>query len=270
MHRLEVLVATMHQTDFSKIVEMNIDSDAFFANQSEVYAYDETYMNGHQMRMLTTPERGVGKNRNKALLYAEGDILLFSDDDMVYNDGYAEEILKAYQEIPDADVIIFGCDLEKEGMIIGRVANETKRLRIHNAMKYGTSCVSVRRERLEKANIWFSVLFGGGCEFSAGEDSLFLMDCFKKKLRIYSHQYVLGRSKCDVSTWFSGYHEKYFHDKGVWIGAALPVVSGYVFMLHLAFRTRKMSDISFWKRVSCMRSGMKTWKRKAGISNENE
>ena len=33
---------------------------------------------------------------------------------------------------------------------------------------------AVRRERLQAANITFSLLFGGGAKYSNGEDSLFL------------------------------------------------------------------------------------------------
>ena len=35
MSRVQVLVATMHQKDFSKLQEMNIQTDAVFANQSD-------------------------------------------------------------------------------------------------------------------------------------------------------------------------------------------------------------------------------------------
>ena len=81
-HKVEVLVATMHQTDFSLIDKMNIQSDAVFANQAQSCGYEEREINGNKVRMVTTNHRGVGRNRNLATLYAQGDILLFSDDDV--------------------------------------------------------------------------------------------------------------------------------------------------------------------------------------------
>ena len=89
-------------------------------------------------------------------------------------------------------------------------------------MKYGTYAIAVRKESIEMANIWFHTQFGGGCKYSSGEDSLFLVDCYRKNLNVYSYSYCLGRCKKDSSTWFEGYTEKYFRDKGVWLACAMP------------------------------------------------
>jgi hypothetical protein len=47
MSRFEVLCVTMHQTDFSKIREMNIHSDVVFANQCDHTSYDEYTFESH-------------------------------------------------------------------------------------------------------------------------------------------------------------------------------------------------------------------------------
>ena len=103
MAKFEILCVTMHQTDFSKIGEMNIHSDVVFANQADRNDYAETTFDGHRARMVTTTQRGVGRNRNLALLYAEGDYLLFADDDMVYADDCPEQVVRAFEELPEAD-----------------------------------------------------------------------------------------------------------------------------------------------------------------------
>ncbi|MGV1039051.1 glycosyltransferase family A protein [Clostridium perfringens] len=105
--KVEVLCTTMYQSGLDKYKEMNINTDVIFANQYNNYKYIENYINGNRVRMITTPYRGVGKNRNTALLYSNADILLFSDDDMVYFDNYKDNIIKAFEELPDADIIIF-------------------------------------------------------------------------------------------------------------------------------------------------------------------
>lgn len=69
MSKIEVLVACMHQTDDSLYKEMNLQTDAVFANQCDKYDYQEyPQENGYIAKMISTPDRGVGKNRNKALL----------------------------------------------------------------------------------------------------------------------------------------------------------------------------------------------------------
>ena len=69
MSKFEILCVTMHQKDFSKIQQMNIHSDVFFANQADRTAFEELEFEGYKARMLTTNTRGVGANRNLTLMY---------------------------------------------------------------------------------------------------------------------------------------------------------------------------------------------------------
>ena len=61
-----------------------------------------------------------------------------------------------------------------------------------------------------------AALFGGGAKYSAGEDSIFLKSCLDNGLKIYAVPYALAFLNDDrPSTWFNGYTDKYFFDKGV-------------------------------------------------------
>ena len=77
----------------------------------------------------------------------------------------------------------------------------------------------IRTESIRKANVWFSLLFGGDARYSNGEDSLFIHDCLKKGLKIYGVPVTIGhemrRQEGDESTWFKGFTEKFFYDRGV-------------------------------------------------------
>ena len=57
--------------------------------------------------------------------------------------------------------------------------------------------------------------FGGGARYSNGEDSLFFRDCLKKGLHLYAETAELGEEIYRESTWFKGYNEKFFFDRGV-------------------------------------------------------
>lgn len=259
--KVEVLVATMHQDDFSKIREMNIQCDAVFANQADRQEYAEYQFEHGEAKMITTDQRGVGRNRNLALLYASGDILLFSDDDMVYADGCAEHVQRAFEEYPQADVIIFELDYEKDGTTFLQSRHKTGKLPIGKCLKYGAVRIAVRREAAEKANIWFHVQFGGGCKYSSGEDSLFLIDCYRKGLRVYTYSYCLGRCKKDGSTWFDGYTEKYFRDKGAWLACAMPRICRIVAPL-LAVKWRNQNrEMGIWKIWRLMNEGITLFQR---------
>ena len=51
--------------------------------------------------------------------------------------------------------------------------------------------------------------------FSNGEDSLFLKEFMDKGYKVYTAPVTIGRECAGESTWFAGYNEKFFHDRGV-------------------------------------------------------
>jgi glycosyltransferase involved in cell wall biosynthesis len=156
MSNLEVLCVTMHQKDFSKLKEMNIQSDVVFANQADRYAYEELEFNGHTARMITTDQRGVGKNRNTALLYARGNVCLFSDDDVCYADGYAEKVVAAFDEVPNADVIVFNLTSKSERT--QKQNNRIKKCKKWNVLGFGTCRIAIKLDAVQRANIWSKYL----------------------------------------------------------------------------------------------------------------
>ena len=215
MERLEVLCVTMHQTDFRKLEEMRISSDVVFANQADVTAFQEHSFGAFTAKMVTTQTRGVGINRNLARIYATGDILLFADDDLCYAPDYREQVLSAFRKWPKADMVIFSVEFTRNGEVYRRRINKDGRIRMRSGLRYGAASCAIRRSSLERRNLWFSTLFGGGTGYGHGEDTEFLASAFRRGLRIYTSSYCLGQTASDSSSWFHGYDEQYFYDQGV-------------------------------------------------------
>lgn len=253
MTELQVLVATVGQKDLSLAEKMNIRCNAVIANQAEEYSVEEQ----SNVQMITTPTRGVGLNRNIALFAAEKDIVLFSDDDVVYNDGTPEMVTKAFRDNSRADVIVFGMNIVKGGEVVDRRRfDRIRRLRVWNAMRYGTYTIAARRDALLRENIVFHRCFGGGCMYSAGEDSLFLKSCFDRGLRVYSNPYVLGTCSKDTSSWFTEYGEKYFYDKGALVRCLFPRLYP-VMGLYFGLRFKRKTDVAPLRRVKLVFQGIK-------------
>lgn len=259
MMRLSVLCTTTDQKDLSKFKTMNIRSDVIFANQCGRNETVTTSLDGHKVTLISTKTRGVGLNRNLALTAADSEIVLFADDDMTYYDGYAEAVVRAFDEMPKADLLVFSVDYVKNGQIIKKRRNPVKRLRFWNSLKHGACVLAARRSALMRARVCFSHLFGGGCIYGSGEDSLFLLDCLRSGLRLYSHSFVLGACSKDSSSWFTGYHEKYFYDKGAWIAAAFPR-TGALLRLYFSYQYRRLTDISMRQMRRLMRRGEKGYR----------
>lgn len=239
---LEVLVATMRQEDFSLHKRMNLRTNAVVANQCGEWELREEIQDFGRLRMISSQTRGVGVNRNLALTLAEADILLFADDDIVYYDSDLQGVIDAFRELPDADVIFFGIDMTRNGEVFDKRRNQKKRLHIWNSLRYGAARMAVRREAIKKNRLSFSTLFGGGCRYGSGEDTLFILDCFRAGLKAYSHSYVLGACAKDTSTWFSGFNEKYMFDKGAWVACAFPKIK-HMMKWYFIWRFSKKTEL---------------------------
>lgn len=253
---LEVLVATVGQADCSLAEKMNIKTSAVIANQGGSWRYEEA--DGGRVRMVTTDTKGVGINRNLALQLAKGDILLFADDDVTYYDGTLQGVRDAFRQLPDADVIFFGIDMTRDAEVFDKRRNKTRRVHLWNSLRYGAARMAIRREAVLKHRLAFSTLFGGGCPYSSGEDTILIRDCFRAGLRVYSHSYVLGRCAKDTSSWFSGYNDKYFFDRGATVACAFPKTK-HLMKWHFAYSACKKTGVPIKKILQQMDRGIRAY-----------
>ncbi len=193
----------------------NIQTDCIIADQCGRYAVEETEADGHRVTVLHTAERGVGLNRNNAWMRAKGDIVLFCDDDMVYEDGYAEKVLEVFRTHPEADVVLFNI-LEPQ-----KTRRQFDRAFYTKKIGFGAVRIAVRRVKAQMHGIAFPLHFGGGCAFSHGEDTLFLAACVREGLKMLVWPEAIARLTDErPSTWASGDPERRAFDDGVLDAAA--------------------------------------------------
>lgn len=255
---LQVLVAAMGQTDLQLYDRMNLRQNTVIANQCGRWDCTRKETADGSLIMLSSDTKGVGINRNLALQLAEGEILLFADDDISYYDGSLQGVKDAFRQLPDADMIIFGMDKSKNGERIPCPETSTKRVFLWNSLRYGTYRIAIRRSAVERGRLSFSTLFGGGSLYGSGEDTIFIRDCFRAGLRVYTHSYVLGVTAKDCSTWFTGYNEKFMFDKGAFIACAFPGTK-HLIKWHFIRRFKPQSDMSLSQMLYWMNKGIKAF-----------
>lgn len=255
----QLIVSTMHQSDDSLIEKMNIHSDAIIVNQTDKVGYHEVALGENTVKWYHFNERGIGLSRNSGMMRADADIIQFADDDMVFTETYMQDVLEEYQKHPEADVILFSnrC-LNKDRMPypvhrFGRVG------RIE-AVNFGGARITARREKLLYNNINYSLLFGGGAKYAAGEDVTFIQDCIKAGLKVYKSPVIVSTMKQDSSSWFSGYHKKYYVDKGALLAANFPLISKIGIYIQ-ALKKTKESDYSFKELLSFYREGAQEFRK---------
>ncbi len=257
--KVQVLASVMNQSMEQIAEQMNLQSDAVIINQCERLDYEEMEYRGRKVRFFCFPDRGVGKSRNEAILRADRDICLFSDEDIVYEDGYEEAICREFERNPKADMILFNIEVEEAR----RTYHITERRRVHwyNCGRYGAVSFAVRRDRLFQSGVMFSLLFGGGAKYSAGEDSLFLKEFMGKGYRVYTAPVTIGREQAGDSTWFAGYNEKFFYDRGVLYTALYGrLARAMALRFLLAHRGRLCESCTVKQAYQWMRAGMKEGK----------
>ena len=93
---LQLLISAVNADPAALIRKMNIRSDAVLVNQCGKVSYEELSTEGYTVRVFSFDEKGVGLSRNNALMRADKDICLFSDEDIVYTDDYRNTV-----DVPD-------------------------------------------------------------------------------------------------------------------------------------------------------------------------
>lgn len=250
--KFEILCVTMRQKDFSKIREMNIHSDIVYANQSDRTMYEEMTFDGHTAKMISTETRGVGINRNLALIYADAEICLFADDDVRYVDNVETIVTQEFEAHPDADVFIFNVDTS--GKRTQKKYFKTRKCKKFEKMPWGGVRIAVRLSSLRKANIHFTTLFGGGTLFPSGEDSMFLLDAKRHGLRFYVSKETVGILMNEDSSWFTGFDEKFFFGKGAFCAAMHPHTFG-IWMRYYLWRYKGAGALTPKEKKRWMKTG---------------
>ena len=209
---IQVCIATMgkREKDISLLDKMNIQCDAIIGNQTSFNSIVDFDYNGYKIKCISTNETGVGLNRNNAWMRCTADIIIFADDDMIYEDGYQEKVLQYFNDNPKADVIIFNIN-----EVVGKRKINTKK-KFTKKFFYGAVRIAIRRYKAQMHGISFNLNFGGGTDFTRGEDSLFIASCIKNGLKVLVvPDFIATLTEERPSTWFKGFNDDFYFDTGV-------------------------------------------------------
>lgn len=247
--RVEVLLSAMNikKSDLDK---MNISSKCTVINQCDKKGFRK-YKN---FNIYSFNESGVSKSRNRGLDIISEDIILFCDDDVVYNNDFEKKVINEFKNNKDADAIIFNFVSPNRKK---RILKKRKRLHIYNSLNYATYNIAVRRRSI--ANIRFNTSFGPGAKYSNGSDTLFIVDIYKNHLHVYSSPIFLGTAYNEKSTWFKGYNEKFFYNKGVLFTAINRKVRHLLILQFLVRQSYMWKEIGLFKAFKNMLKGSKDY-----------
>jgi len=268
--KVEVLVATMHQSDHHILEKMNIQTDAVVVNQCEKEDYEEINFNGNKIKFISRTERGLSRSRNIALENATGDICIIADEDIIYENNYQETIKKAYENLPQADIIVFDIAYDNPQIIEMKFGTEQFKMGLRRAMQVNSVRITFKLNAILNNKIIFNSLFGAGSIYSHGEENIFIKECLKKGLAIYYYPQKIATVCSTTSTWFNGYNQKYFFDTGVIYYELFGGTLYLPFAIRLLLRKRKqLKDSTLIQNITAIVAGKKEYKRRKRKNEEN-
>jgi len=185
---LEIAIST-NKKDISKLIRninYKVSSSSMIYTiiwQSHKKKHYENWINSN-VRIFTFNEKGLSRSRNRALDLSIGDILLFSDDDIIFEENIYEKIIKAYKELPNADIITFKAYTANKKPF-KKYPNKCFKHNILSIMHVSSWEVSCKPKRIKEVGLKFNELFGLGSVFPSSEENLFLWDALRKGLNVY-------------------------------------------------------------------------------------
>ena len=247
--KLEVLLSTI-DVKTKDLDNMNITCKCTVINKG----IKEGLVKHKNFNIYTYNESGVSKSKNRGLSKISEDIILLSDDDVVYSDTFEKDILNEFKNNDKADVIFFNVESPKRGK---RELTKRKRMHIWNSLNYATYNIAFRRKSIK--GITFNEMFGPGAKYNNGTDTMFIKDIYENKLKVYSSPIYIGKVNQGESTWFKGYNEKYFYNKGA-LFTAINKQMRHILMLQYLIRHKEvLTDYKLFDAYKIMLKGSKEY-----------
>lgn len=164
------------------IIDQNLNS------KLKDYVYLE--FNNLNIIYLKSSIKGLSKARNKGLLHANGDVIVFSDDDVVYKTDYFLNLLIIENKNPSTDVFIAKLlNIENDEFY----TSPPDPLYFSNGLINYMSCCSVTLNVRKESIINFNQELGAGEYFGACEDSDFVLQLFRNKVKFNFFEELIVR-----------------------------------------------------------------------------
>ena len=153
---------------------------------------------GKNVETLSFPGVGVTKLRNQVLNNASGKYLVFSDDDIRFNEkGLVEAI--DYLEKTGAGLLL-GQAVDESGTLRKAYPSKVQRLNKFNSAKAATYEIIVNLEQVRAAGVRFDENFGAGAEVTyLGDEYIFICDLVAAGVRCDFVPIVLATHPTDSS-----------------------------------------------------------------------
>ena len=122
--------------------------------------------------------KGVAKSRNRAIELAQGEYLIFSDDDITFSEQGLQEAISYLDSHPDI-ALLLGQATDESGTLRKQYPSQVTKLGSLNSARAATYEMIVRVGEIRRLGIRFDENFGAGAENYLGDEYIFVVDLVK-------------------------------------------------------------------------------------------
>ena len=217
-----------YREDVSYIISYQYDNEESLALIPKEFKRDD---------VMFLPMQGLGlcKNRNNALIHADGDIALIADDDVRYTNEYLDKVIEVFKNNPATDVALFKIKTRDDEPPMKRYPLTGGRYKVVKGY-YPSSIEMAVRVSSVKGKVYFDERFGLGSEYlNSGEEEVFIKDCMKNSLRLDFFPYYIVEHSYQ-STGKNLYQPKSLRSRGA-VSSYLHGLSAYLRMIKFSILT---------------------------------
>ncbi len=262
---MQTLISVMEQGDpLSYIEKLNIRTDAVIINQCGRINDREvkSEIAGREINVVVAErdEKGLSRSRNLAISMASDDICILCDNDIRYEDDASEEIVRAFLRHPEAGIICFFIERPERSRPVRDTEGEMSK---KDMMRIFSPEIALRRSKLR--DLRFDEDFGAGGRYAMGEENIFLFEAKRRGIECIYVPVKIASTLPNESSWFQGYDEKFFFDRGAGY-EAMDRSLWHILCWQFLLRKRGLyrNTISAGRAYHAMKEGRADYRRTAG------
>lgn len=162
------------------------------------------------VKIINSFERGLSASRNLALQNTERKLCVLADDDIVYVPDFANKVVAAFNENPDASLITFRT-LNKNGTLFKKYPASRKRVvSALDMLSIMSVEIALNNEMLKKSGLLFDERFGLGTNFPLGEEAVLVSKLHTLGMKMVMEPQVINSHPAHSSSETISNTEKYF------------------------------------------------------------
>ena len=259
---LEVIMSAMNLKEESPLPSGILDLKSSKTNCLIINQIEEKYLfeiKSRNLRLMSFAEKGLSKSRNSGLNNASSEYTLITDEDIRFKNDFDKLILASFENNPKADIIAFQME-SCEGKPIKKYKKNNAWLNVRGIMKVSSVEIAFRTDVIKNQNLKFDENFGLGSKYPTGNETIFLADALRKRLKIL---YIPKPIVIHPGTG-SGYQFKnnveLIRSKGALFFRIFNWKS-YLVCFLFALKKYKLSSVSFFEFLREMYKGISSYKQ---------